>query len=119
MSRLHEKNAKRHQRKRHVRKRISGTPERPRMTVYRSNKYLSVQIVDDLSGRTLVSASTQEKELKQIRRSVEGGSALGKVVGERCKAAKIKKVVFDRNGYLYHGIVKAIADGAREAGIEF
>lgn len=118
MKRIDEKNRKRLQRKKRVRKNISGTSARPRMSVFRSNKYLSVQVIDDVAGHTLSSASLLEAELKGIKNTVEGGEKLGKVIGERLKAAKISSVVFDRNGYRYHGVVKAIADGARSAGIE-
>ena len=118
MKRVDEKNRKRLQRKKRVRKNISGTSLRPRMTVFRSNKYLSVQVIDDAAGHTLSSASFLEAELKGTKNTVEGGEKLGKVIGERLKAAKISAVVFDRNGYKYHGVVKAIADGARSVGIE-
>jgi large subunit ribosomal protein L18 len=120
MSRLETKRKKRAGRKRHVRRSgVTGTADKPRMTVFRSNRCLYVQVIDDDKGNTLVSASTLEKDLKKVANTVEGGTQLGKVVGERLKAVKIKKIVFDRNGYKYHGVVKAIADGAREAGIEF
>ncbi len=119
MDRIKQKQAKRLQRKKHVRKRISGTAERPRLTVFKSNKNLSVQIIDDIKGHTLVSASTLEKDLSGIKPTVEGGAKLGKVVGERLKAANITTIVFDRNGYMYHGVIKAIAEAAREEGIQF
>jgi len=119
MDRIKEKQAKRLQRKKHVRKRISGTAERPRLTVFKSNKNLSIQVIDDTNGATLVSASTLEKELADIKVTVEGGTKIGKIVGERMKAAKISTIVFDRNGYMYHGVVKAIAEAAREEGIQF
>ncbi|MDR3174769.1 MAG: 50S ribosomal protein L18 [Treponema sp.] len=114
-----EKDRKRLKRKIHIRKRISGTPERPRMTVTRSNRALSIQIVDDTKGHTLVSASTLEKELKNIRPTVEGAGQLGEVMGKRLLEKNITSVVFDRNGYLYHGLIKALADGTRKAGIQF
>jgi large subunit ribosomal protein L18 len=119
MDRIKQKQAKKLQRKKHVRKRISGTAERPRLTVFKSNKNLSVQAIDDLKGHTLVSASTLEKDLAKIKVNVEGGAELGKVVGERLKAANITQIVFDRNGYMYHGVIKALADAARETGIQF
>lgn len=78
-----------------------------------------VQVIDDTTGKTLASAGTVEKEFKDLRNNVEGASKLGEAVGKRCLDAGIKTVVFDRNGYLYHGIVKAIADGARKAGVQF
>jgi large subunit ribosomal protein L18 len=114
-----EKDRKRFKRKVHIRKSISGTAERPRMTVFRSNRSLSIQIIDDTKGNTLASASTLEKELKSIKTTVAGGGQLGEVMGKRLLEKNIKTVVFDRNGYLYHGVVKAIADGARKAGIQF
>jgi large subunit ribosomal protein L18 len=114
-----EKDRKRYKRKVHIRKTISGTPERPRMTVFKSNRSLSIQIVDDTRGHTLVSASTLEKELKSIKATVAGAGQLGEIMGKRLLEKNIKPVVFDRNGYLYHGLVKAMADGARKAGVLF
>jgi large subunit ribosomal protein L18 len=114
-----EKDRKRLKRKIHIRKRIAGTAERPRMTVTRSNRRLSVQIIDDLKGRTLVSASTLEKDLRNIKATVEGAGQLGEIVGKRILEKNIETVVFDRNGYLYHGVIKALADGARKAGVRF
>jgi len=114
-----EKDRKRAKRKVHIRKRISGTAERPRMTVFKSNRSLSIQIVDDVKAHTLASASTLEKELKGIKATVAGGSQLGEVIGKRLLEKNITTVVFDRNGYLYHGVVKAVADGARKAGVQF
>jgi large subunit ribosomal protein L18 len=114
-----EKKRKRYKRKAHIRKRIAGTAERPRMSVVRSNRSLSIQVIDDDKGHTLASASTLEKELRNLRANVEGGAQLGEVLGKRLLERSIKTVVFDRNGYLYHGVVKAMADGARKAGIAF
>jgi large subunit ribosomal protein L18 len=114
-----DKDRKRLKRKVHIRKRISGTPERPRMTVFKSNRSLSIQIIDDTKGHTLASASTLEKELKSIKTTVAGAGQLGEVMGKRLLEKNIKTVVFDRNGYLYHGLVKALADGARKAGLQF
>jgi large subunit ribosomal protein L18 len=114
-----DKDRKRLKRKTHIRKVISGTAERPRMTVFRSNRSLSIQIIDDTKGHTLVSASTLEKELKDIKANIGGAGRLGEVMGKRLLEQNIKTVVFDRNGYLYHGVVKAIADGTRKAGILF
>ncbi len=119
MSRITDKNRKRAKRKLHIRKSISGTAMRPRMTVFRSNLHMYVQVIDDTVGRTLVSASTVEKELKELRNNVENAAKLGEIIGKRCLENKVETVVFDRNGYLYHGIVKAIADGARKAGVKF
>ena len=114
-----EKDRKRFKRKIHIRKKVSGTPERPRMTVTQSNRRLSIQVIDDTKGHTLVSASTLEKELRDIKATVDGAGQLGEIMGKRLLEKNIKSVVFDRNGYLYHGIVKAMADGARKAGVEF
>lgn len=114
-----EKDRKRFKRKVHIRKRISGTSERPRMTVTRSNRRISVQIIDDTRGHTLVSASTLEKELREIKVNVKGAEQLGAVIGKRLLDKNVTTVVFDRNGYLYHGVVKALADGTRKAGIKF
>ena len=119
MSRIEQKQTRRLQRKKHVRKSISGTAERPRLTVFKSNKNLSVQVIDDIKGHTLVSASSLEKDLTAVKPTVEGGTQLGKVIGERMKAAGISTIVFDRNGYMYHGVVKAIAEAARAEGIQF
>jgi large subunit ribosomal protein L18 len=114
-----EKDRKRLKRKVHIRKRIAGTPERPRMTVTRSNRSISIQIIDDTKGHTLVSASTLEQELRSIKANVAGAAQLGEVMGKRLIEKNIKSVVFDRNGYLYHGLIKALADGTRKAGINF
>lgn len=110
---------KRDKRKFHIRKRIEGSAVRPRLTVYKSNKYLYLQAIDDATGNTLVSASSLEEALKGVKRNLEGAAKLGEEMGKRLKEKNIEKVVFDRNGFLYHGIVKAMADGARKAGIQF
>lgn len=105
-----------------VRTRVIGTPERPRLCVYRSLEHIYAQIIDDRNGRTLVSASSVDKESKK---AVKGGGniasakTIGKLIAERAKAAGVAKVVFDRGGYKYHGRVKALADAAREAGLQF
>ena len=114
-----EKDRKRLKRKNHIRKKISGTAERPRMTVTRSNRALSVQIIDDTKGHTLVSASTLEKDLRNLKVTVEGAGQLGEIIGKRLLETNINTIVFDRNGYLYHGVIKALADGTRKAGIAF
>jgi large subunit ribosomal protein L18 len=114
-----EKDRKRQKRKVHIRKSISGTAERPRLSVTRSNKALYMQVIDDSKGFTLASASTLEKELKTIKATVEGAGQLGEVMGKRLLEKNIKTVIFDRNGYLYHGLVKAMAEGARKAGVQF
>jgi large subunit ribosomal protein L18 len=119
MRKMLEKDRKRLKRKIHIRKRIAGTPERPRMSVVRSNRALSIQVIDDSKGHTIASASTLEKELNDVKRTVEGAGRLGEIMGKRLLEKNITTVVFDRNGYLYHGLVKALADGARKAGIQF
>jgi large subunit ribosomal protein L18 len=119
MNKLELKTRQRTRRKLRVRKKIYGTPERPRMTVFRSNKHIYVQVIDDTEGKTLVSASNLEKELASVKNTVSEAGKIGEAAAERMKKANITKVVFDRNGYLYHGVVKAVADGARKAGIEF
>ena len=103
-----------------IRKSLSGTSERPRLNVFRSNANITAQIIDDEKGVTLVSASTLEKELKVTNGgNVEAAKVIGKEIAKRAKKAKITKVVFDRGGYLYHGRVKALAEAARENGLEF
>ena len=103
-----------------IRKKISGTSELPRLCVFRSNKEIYAQIIDDETRTTLVSASSLDKDLKLKNGSnVEAATAVGKSIAEKAKKAKITKVVFDRGGYLYHGRVKALAEAARENGLEF
>ncbi|HEX4783465.1 MAG TPA: 50S ribosomal protein L18 [Candidatus Sulfotelmatobacter sp.] len=104
-----------------IRKKMQGTAERPRLNVYRSLNHIYVQVIDDLHGKTLVSASTAEGK-KEDRRSggnVASAKAIGKAIAERAKAKGVTQVVFDRGGYIYHGRIKAIADAAREAGLKF
>ena len=107
--------------RRRIRKIISGTNERPRMSVFRSNKNIYVQLIDDLSGKTKASASSLCKNVIEEKTDNKSGQAkaVGKLIAQRAKDAGIEKVVFDRNGYLYHGRVKALADGAREGGLKF
>ena len=107
---------KRHKR---VRAKISGTADRPRLCVYRSNAHISAQIIDDVAGVTLVSASTQEKEFEGNCGNKAAAKLVGKLIGERAIAKGITEVVFDRGGYLYHGRVSELADGARESGLKF
>ena len=105
-----------------VRKKISGTPDRPRLCVYRSNRHIEAQIIDDVAGNTLAAASTVEKEIAaQIGEMDKKGAAklIGKIVAERAQAAGIKTVVFDRGGYIYTGRVAELAAGAREGGLDF
>jgi large subunit ribosomal protein L18 len=102
-----------------IRKRLSGSGERPRMTVYRSNKQIYVQLVDDVTGQTLVSASSKEKEIAtQKVNKIDQAKLVGKRIAEKAKEKGIETVVFDRNGYLYHGRVKNLADAARESGLK-
>ena len=111
----------RQSRKIRIKKKISGSAERPRLVVFRSNLHLYAQIVDDESGRTLVSASTLSFRKNQVKAGANksGADMVGKEIARLAKEKNIVKVVFDRNGYLYHGRIKAVADGAREGGLEF
>ena len=109
----------RDRRHRRVRKRVRGTAERPRLAVYRSNRYIYAQNIDDLQGATLVSASSVEPELRSERLTVDTAAKVGSLRGSRAKEAGSDAVVFDRGGYKYHGRIKALADAAREAGLEF
>ena len=114
-----DKRLKRHER---VRKNVFGTPEKPRMCVFRSNANISVQIIDDVNGVTLVSASSVDKDLKKeigYGGNKDAAKLVGKSIGEKAVAKGIKTVCFDRGGYLFHGRVKELADAAREAGLEF
>ena len=107
---------------RKLRNRLSGTAECPRLAVFRSNNHMYAQIIDDTVGKTLVSASTTQKEVKaelEKTNNVDAAAYLGTVIGKRAVEAGIKEVVFDRGGFIYHGKVKALADAAREAGLEF
>lgn len=112
-----DKNKVRRKRHARVRNRISGTAERPRLNVFRSNTHIYAQIIDDVAGVTLASASSNDKAI--VGTKVEQATAVGKLIAERALEKKIKAVVFDRGGYLYHGRVKALADAARENGLEF
>jgi large subunit ribosomal protein L18 len=113
---VHELRDRRHRR---VRKKVSGTPARPRLAVFRSSKHIYAQAIDDVHGRTVASASTMEKDTRPgATATVAAARDVGKRLGERAKAAGVTTVVFDRGGFKYHGRVAAIADGAREAGLE-
>lgn len=107
---------KRHKR---VRGKISGTPETPRLDVFRSNAHIYAQIIDDVNGATLVAAASNEKDFEGCGSNCEGAEKVGKLIAERAKEKGIEDVVFDRGGYVYHGRVKALADGAREGGLNF
>jgi large subunit ribosomal protein L18 len=119
------KDDRRHRIQLRQRKRIMGTPERPRLTVFRSVQHIYAQVIDDLSGNTLVSASSVEPAVKgAFAKGVGGGNikgaeAIGKAIAERLIGKGIKRVVFDRSGFLYHGRIRAVADAARKAGLEF
>lgn len=102
-----------------IRKTINGSPERPRLNVFRSNRYISAQVIDDLAGHTLASASSREEGVPKNITKTEQARLVGKLLAERAAQANISGVVFDRGGYLYHGRVKALADGAREGGLNF
>jgi large subunit ribosomal protein L18 len=119
------KEDRRHRIQLRQRKRIAGTIERPRLTVFRSVTHIYVQVIDDLNGKTLASASTVEPSLKSTfakdarGSNLKGAEAIGKVIAERSLEKGIKRVVFDRSGFLYHGRIRAVADAARKAGLEF
>ena len=102
-----------------VRKRVHGTGDRPRLAVYRSNKYIYAQVIDDVEGRTLAAASSQESGLRSDNLNLAAAAKVGEAVATRAKDAGVTSVVFDRGGYKFHGKVKALADAAREAGLEF
>ena len=117
-----EKNRKLERRKRRVRKSVIGTNDRPRLNVFRSRSHIYAQIIDDLRGHTVAAASTLDGSLRKTLKStgsIEGAKAVGKLIAERAKAAGIEKVAFDRAGFAYHGRVKALAEAAREAGLQF
>ena len=102
-----------------VRRKISGTAQRPRLCVYRSNHNLYVQIIDDVAGNTLVAASTLDKEIKVKQANKEAAKEVGTLIAKRALDKKIETVVFDRGGYIYHGVVKELAEAAREGGLKF
>ena len=108
--------ARRHAR---VRNKVSGTAERPRLCVYRSNTNLYAQVIDDVAGKTLVSASTLDKDVKTKHANKEAAKEVGALIAKKAKANKIEEVVFDRGGYIYHGVVKELAEAAREGGLKF
>ena len=112
-------NAQRLKRHKRVRAKVFGTPARPRLNVFRSEKNIYAQVTDDVAGHTLVSASSLDKEIEGNGGNKTAARAVGKLVAERCKAKGIDQVVFDRGGYLYHGRVAELAEGAREGGLEF
>ena len=119
LRKMSDKQRKRLHRKVHIRKSIYGTAECPRLTVFKSGRNLYAQVVDDDKGHTLASISTLEKDFVDLKANIASATKLGEALGSRLKDKNITKVVFDRNGYLYHGVVKALADATRKAGIEF
>jgi large subunit ribosomal protein L18 len=122
MSSKNPREMAREKRKARIRKKIEGSPERPRLSVFRSARHVYAQVIDDAAGMTLVSASSVETEVKEKPRfenKIAMATFIGKLVAQRALDKGIKQVVFDRNGFLYHGRVKAISDGAREAGLDF
>jgi large subunit ribosomal protein L18 len=102
-----------------IRRKVKGTAQRPRLNVYRSNKEIYCQLIDDVKGNTLVSASSRDKDIGEEGTKIERSAKVGKLLSERAKAENIDQAVFDRGGYLYHGRVKSLAEGAREAGLKF
>ena len=112
-------NAQRIKRHKRVRSKVSGTPERPRLCVFRSEKHIYAQVIDDVNGVTLVSASSVEKDFEGLGSNKAAARKVGVTVAERAKAKGIENVVFDRGGYVYHGRVQELAEGAREGGLEF
>lgn len=116
---LSDKQRKRLHRKIHIRKSVYGTADRPRMSVFKSGRNLYVQVINDDEGKTLASISTLEKDFIALKANVDSATKLGEAMGQRLKEKNITKIVFDRNGYLYHGVVKALADATRKAGIDF
>jgi large subunit ribosomal protein L18 len=115
---MHNRQVARERRHRRVRKKVRGTPERPRLAVFRSNKHVYAQVIDDVNGRTLAAASTKEKGFTGSTATVEAAKQIGKLVGERAKAAGIETVVLDRGGFKYHGRVAGVTDAVREAGLK-
>jgi len=122
MGSLDQKRLARLKRKKRIRKSMFGTQQKPRLSIFRSARHIYAQIIDDVAGNTLASASTLEQVVKkspEYKNKVSVATLVGKLVAERANKKGIKKVVFDRNGFLYHGRVKAVSDGAREAGLDF
>ena len=114
-----DRKLERTRRHKRVRTKISGTAERPRLCVYRSNSNLYVQVIDDVAGNTLVSASTLDKQVKNKHANKEAAKEVGTLIAKKAAEKNIKEVVFDRGGYIYHGVVKELAEAAREGGLKF
>ncbi|MBS3809449.1 MAG: 50S ribosomal protein L18 [Desulfobacterales bacterium] len=122
MGSAQKRDAMRIKRKKRIRKKVKGTAERPRLTVFRSARHIYAQVIDDIDGQTLVSASTLEKEVRDrggFENKVAAAGEIGKLIAQRASNKGISTVVFDRNGYKYHGRVKAVSEGAREKGLHF
>jgi len=119
MNRMTIKRVRRARRKQGIRKELLGIPERPRLSVFRSLNHVYAQVIDDLNGKTIASASTRDKGFAEKGAKMTEATAVGKLVAQRAKEQGVSKVVFDRNGYLFHGRIKALAEGAREAGLQF
>ncbi len=119
MKRVMDKNRRRAKRKLRIRGQVTGTAACPRLSVYRSNRNLYVQAIDDSSGTTIAAASTVAADLKGLAPKTENAAKVGETIGKALKKKKIETAVFDRNGYLYHGVVEALAEGARKAGVKF
>ena len=114
-----DRKAERVRRHKRVRTKLSGTAERPRLCVYRSNNNIYVQVIDDTKGKTLAQASTLDKEVKEKHSNVKAAKEVGTLIAKRALEKNIKTVVYDRGGYIYHGVVKELAEAAREAGLQF
>lgn len=119
ISKSNDKIRRRLKRKTHIRKTIHGTASKPRMSVFRSNKNIYVQVIDDDNGTTIAAASTMEQGFSSPKVNKETAGKIGEAIGKKLKEKNIETVVFDRNGYLYHGVIKSVADGARSTGIKF
>jgi len=117
MQTIRLKQVRHERRKKGIRKRVIGTPERPRLTVYRSVKHLYAQVIDDVAGKTLASASTVQEKIEKTNKTT--AATVGKALAKRALAAGVKEVAFDRNGFKFHGRIKALADAAREGGLSF
>jgi large subunit ribosomal protein L18 len=119
MAKAAKKNRNRERIKRRIRGKVNGTAERPRLSVFRSNKHIYAQLIDDAAGHTIAAASTVEKGLEAEGAPVEIGKRIGQLLAERAKEKGVQAAIFDRNGYRYHGRVQAVAEGAREGGLQF
>ena len=122
MSTAMKKAASRVRRKKSIRKKITGTSERPRLSVFRSNKHIYAQVIDDVNGKTLAAMSTSSEVIRgeiTEKKKIEAAGLVGQKIAEKCKELSIETVIFDRNGFIYHGRVKAVAEGAREGGLRF